>query len=136
MIDLCHFKSKELEQKIQKYTGRVVLRGDVVTDDYGSFAVFTEQCSSASQIPSAKNLDVVDKLPGCAGQASDAVSAHTQVKMEDPPTLWELLKSECPSIWMKILEDGMKYMIFSFDALTSIEILSELSHLRSIYPRV
>ena len=136
MIDLCHFKSKELEQKIQKYTGRVVLRGDVVTDDYSSLAVFTEQCSPASQIPSAKNLDFVDKLPGCAGQASDVVSAHTQVKIEDAPILRQLPKSECPSIRMKILEDEMKYIIFSFDALISIEILSELFRLRSIYPRV
>ena len=27
------------------------------------------------------------RLPGCARQAADAVSAHTQVKMEDAPTL-------------------------------------------------
>ena len=34
--------------KHQKYKGRVVLRGDIVKDNSGSYAVFTEQGSSAS----------------------------------------------------------------------------------------
>ena len=37
-------------QKHQKYKGRVVLRGDIVKDNSGSYAVFTEQGSSASQM--------------------------------------------------------------------------------------
>ena len=31
----------------------------------------------------ARVMDIISRLPGCAGQAADAVSAHTQVKMED-----------------------------------------------------
>ena len=31
----------------------------------------------------AKVMDIISRLPGCAGQAADAVSAYTQVKMED-----------------------------------------------------
>ena len=34
-------KIAELEPKYQKYTGRVVLRGDTVKDDSGAYAVFT-----------------------------------------------------------------------------------------------
>ena len=49
-------------------------------DDSGSYAVFTEQGFSASQL-TAKVLD-------CAGQASDAVSAYAQVKVEDAPKLF------------------------------------------------
>ena len=56
-------------------------------DDAGSHAVLTEQGSSASQMTAAKIMDIVSRLPGCAGQAADAVSAYTQVKMEDAPTL-------------------------------------------------
>ena len=67
----------------QKYKGRVVLRGDIVKDDSGSYAVFTEQGSSASQMTAAKVMDIISRLSGCAGQAADAVSAKTQVKMED-----------------------------------------------------
>ena len=47
-MDLCHLKSSELEPQFQKYKGRVVLRGDIVKDDSGSYAVFTEQGSTAS----------------------------------------------------------------------------------------
>ena len=31
----------------------------------------------------AKVMDIISRLPGCAGQAADAVSAYAQVKMED-----------------------------------------------------
>ena len=71
------------KQKHQKYKGRVVLRGDIVKDDSGSYAVFTDQGSSAPQMTAAKIMDIISRLPGCAGQAADAVSAKTQVKMED-----------------------------------------------------
>ena len=75
LSDLCHLKNSELEPKFQKYRGRVVLRGDMVKDDSGSYAAFTEQGSSASQMTAAKVMDVIAKLPGCTGQAADAVSA-------------------------------------------------------------
>ena len=67
--------------------GRVVLRGSIVKDDSGSCAVFTEQGSSASQMTAAKVKDIISRLPGCAGQAADPVSAYTKVKMEDAPKI-------------------------------------------------
>ena len=54
LMDTCHLKTAELETKHQKYKGRVVLRGDIVNDDSGSYAVFTEQGSTASQMTAAK----------------------------------------------------------------------------------
>ena len=81
LMDICHLKNAELEAKHQKYKGRVVLRGDIVKDDSGSYAVFIEQGSSASQMTAAKVMDIISRLPGCAGQAADAVSAFTHVKM-------------------------------------------------------
>ena len=45
-----------------------------------------------------KVMDIISRLPGCGGQAADAVSAYTQVKMEDAPTLLKIPKSECPEI--------------------------------------
>ena len=85
LMDLCHLKNSESELQYQKYKGRVVLRGDIVKDDSGSYTAYTEQGSSASQMTAAKVMDFISRLPGCAGQAADAVSAHTQVKMEDAP---------------------------------------------------
>ena len=93
LMDICHLKNAELEAKHQKYKGRVVLRGDIVKDDSGSYAVFTEQRSSASQMTAAKVMDIISRLPGCDGQAADAVSAYTQVKMEDAPKLLKFPKS-------------------------------------------
>ena len=69
-----------MEPQYQTSKGRVVLRGDIVKDDSGSYAVYTEQGSSASQMTAAKVMDIISRLPGCAGQAADAVSVYTQVK--------------------------------------------------------
>ena len=85
-MDLCHLKNSELEHQYQNYKGRVVLRGDIVKDDSGSYAVFTKQETSASQMTAAKVMDIISRPPGCAGQDADAVSAYTQVKMEDAPS--------------------------------------------------
>ena len=92
----------ELEAKHQKYNGRVLLRGDIVKDDSGAFAVFSEQGSSASHMTAAKVMDIISRLPGCDGQAADAVSANTQVKMEDAHKLLNIPKSECPDIWIRL----------------------------------
>ena len=48
--------------KHQQYKGRVVLRGDIVKDDSGSYAVFTEQGSSASQMTAATTKDIICTL--------------------------------------------------------------------------
>ena len=48
-MDICHLKNAELEPEFPKCKGRIVLRGDIVKDDSGSCAVFTEQGSSASE---------------------------------------------------------------------------------------
>ena len=55
-------------------------------DDSGSYAVFTEQGSSASQMTQQSHGYHI-QMPGCAGQAADAVSAYTQVKMKDAPKI-------------------------------------------------
>ena len=100
LMDICHLKNAELETKHQKYKGRVVLRGDILKDDSWSYA---EQGSSASQMTAAKIMDIISRLLGCDGQAADAISAYTQVKMEDAPKLFLLIpKSECPDIWIRL----------------------------------
>ena len=102
LMDICHLKNAELEAKHQKHKSRVVLRGDIVKDDSGSFAVFTEEGSSASQATAAKVMDIISRLPACAGQAVDAVSAYTQAKMKDAPKLLTIPKSECADIWIRL----------------------------------
>ena len=50
----------------------------------------------------AKIMDIISRLPGCDGQAADAVSAYTQVKIEDAHKLLKIPKSECPDIWIRL----------------------------------
>ena len=76
LMDICHLKNAELEAKHQKYKGRIVFRGDIVKDDSGAYALFTEQCLSASQMTDAKIMNVTARSPGCDGQAADAISAY------------------------------------------------------------
>ena len=78
LMDICHLMNSELEPKSQKYKGKVVL---------------TEQGSSASRMAAAKVMDYMSRPPGCPGQAADAVSAYTQVKVEDAPSLSEVRMS-------------------------------------------
>ena len=77
-----------------------MLRSDIVKEDSAAYAIITDQGSSASQMTEAKVMDVIARLPDCDGQAADAVSAYTQVKMEDAPRLIRIPKSECPDIWI------------------------------------
>ena len=50
----------------------------------------------------AQIMDIISRLPGCDGQAADAVSAKTLVKMEDAPKLLKIPKSECPDIGIRL----------------------------------
>ena len=59
LMDICHLKNAELESKHQKYKGRIVLRGDIVKDDSGSYAVWS--------LPQPHNslLDAGEAINGC-----------------------------------------------------------------------
>ena len=74
-------------------------------DVSGSYAVFTEQGSSASQMTAAKVMDIISRFPGCPGQAADAVSAYTQVKMENAPKFClkkKIPNRSVPDIWIRL----------------------------------
>ena len=71
-------------------------------DDSGPQAVFSQRGSSASQMTAAKVMDVIARLPHCDGQAADAISAYTQVTMQDAQKLLKIPKSECPDVWIRL----------------------------------
>ena len=75
------FWNSELEPKFQKQIQRTgcTPRRHCEIRFCGSYAFFTEQGSSASQMTAAKIMDIISRLPGCNGQAADAVSAYTHV---------------------------------------------------------
>ena len=69
--------------------------GRIVKDDTGGCAVFTERGASASHVTAATVLEL-SRLP-MSGEAHDAVSAYTQVKMSDALRL--LPGDSCPKHW-------------------------------------
>ena len=85
-MDICHLKNAELVAKQQKYKGRVVLRGDIVKDDSGSYAVFTERGSSASQMTAAK---VIDINPDCQGAQDKQLTQYLLL----PRSKWKMLQN-------------------------------------------
>ena len=90
-------KTPELDKTFQTLARTCCTpRADVVKDDSGSYAVVTEQGSSASHMTAAKVLDVISRLPGCAGRASDTVSAYTQVKMKGGPKAVGITSTRVP----------------------------------------
>ena len=100
VMDTCHIKNADLEPILQKDKGRVVLRGEIVKDDSGVYAVFTEQGLTASQMTAANVMGVIARLPDFDGQTADAVLS-TQVKLEDAPRLL-IPKSENPDILIRL----------------------------------
>ena len=81
--DLCHIKNSQLGKEFWTHKGRIVFRGDIVKDETGQFAVFTEQGASASHMAAAKFMDAISRMPGNDGEDSDAVGAYTQVTLAD-----------------------------------------------------
>ena len=108
---LCFIKNAELEKALQKYKGRLVLRGDDIKDKDGVQAVFTEQGASASDLVAGKSLDAVARMPGMAGSAADAISAYTQVKLKDMARLLKLPQNKCPVIWIRIPKQRLAKMV-------------------------
>ena len=50
----------------------------------------------------AKIMEIISRLLAFDGQAADAVSVYTLVKMEDAHKLLKIPKSECPDIWIRL----------------------------------
>ena len=101
----------------------------MLKDDSGSYAVFTEQGSSASQMTAAKIMDIISRLPSCDGHAADTVSACTQVKMKELSK--KNPKSECPTF-------GFVYHVTngkSWSSMVDPVVLLEKESVRSSFGR-
>ena len=97
----CHLKNSQLPKEYHKYEGRVVFRGDIIKDEEGAYALFSEQGASASSIEAARLVDVIARMPGCGGFNVDAINAFNQVTLgEDCPETWcALPRHRWPKEW-------------------------------------
>ena len=88
-------KHAELEKHIQKNKGKKQCSGgDSVEDDYGFQPVFTEQSASAV----AQFSETISRSSEMAGEAKDAISAHTQVRMKGAHKLLNQQEMLFPSL--------------------------------------
>ena len=60
------------------------------------------QCDPLLDLDDAVSMWMFQIVPGCDGQAADAISVYTQVKMEDAHKLLKNSKSECPDTWIRL----------------------------------
>ena len=99
----CHLKNSELDPTFEKYKGRVVLRGDIVKDDSGSYAVFTEQGSSASQNDGRKSNGCYCKVTRMRRTSSRcSINLHAGQYGRCTIIVQKIPKSECPDIWIRL----------------------------------
>ena len=127
LMDLCHLKNSELEPQYQKHKGRVLFRGDNVKDDSGSYAVFAERGSSASQVTAQRSWilfqdyrDAQDKqqtqyplTPGRNGRCTDVIE-NSMVRMSrylDTSNKTQMAQNHGP-VW--------KTQLFLLDGICSV----------------
>ena len=110
LVDLWNFKKSRIGQEIPDVFIAIRI---AAKDHSGSYAVFTEQGSSASHMTAAKVSDVIARLPDCAGEASDAFSAYTQVKMKDASAV------------VRLTEAGMSTNLDTHTTISKLQIMGQ-----------
>ena len=81
---LCYVKGSQLDSSGHTYKGRIVYCGNTIDQD-GDQAVFSAQGTGSSHLSAAKFVAIA-RLPGYAGQDSDASGAYTQTTLKETKT--------------------------------------------------
>ena len=99
----CHLENAELEPTFQKYKGPVVLRGDLVKDDFGAMQCSLRKAHLRPKWLPQKLMDVIARLPDCDGRAADAVSALHSGKIGRCSKIIEnSQRQKSPDIWIRL----------------------------------
>ena len=84
-VVVCHLKNSELEPKFQKYRRPSRTPRWHCKRRFWLLRCFNGAGLSASQLTTAKVMDAIARLPGCAGRAADAESVKTKSKWRTLP---------------------------------------------------
>ena len=96
-MDTCHVKNEELEPKLQKCNGRVVLRGGIVEDDSGAHAVF--------------NWTLLFCFPNCFRTSNVCffkitilwrTSSWCSIRVRASKIWGQFPKSQCADVWIRL----------------------------------
>ena len=102
LMDICNLKNAELEAKHQKYKGRVVLRGDIVKDDFRLLCSIHRTRIISITNDSSKSHGCHITTARMRWTSSRRSISLYPAQMEDAPTLLKIPKSECPDIWIRL----------------------------------
>ena len=101
-MDLCHLKNVELETKHQKYKGRVVLRGDIVKDDYGSYASIHRTRIISIPNDGSKSHGYHLQIARLRWTSSwRSICLYSGLDGRCSKIIENSPKSECPDIWIR-----------------------------------
>ena len=101
LMDICHFwRVPNWRQSTRNTKVELYFEATLWKTIQGLMQYLPNEDHQHHKMTAAKVMDIISRLLGCAGQAADAVSAYTQVIMEDAPKLLKIPKSECPDIWI------------------------------------
>ena len=101
LMDLCHLENAELAKHFQKN------KGESSGGQRQKTKRKREQHSQGKVLQRRKrqrqsSWTLLQKLPGRAGETSDAIPAYAQVNMNEGPRLLRLPREECLDIWIII----------------------------------
>ena len=101
LMAICVVKDSELEEALQKYKGRIVVRGDIIKDEYGRAAMFKELGSAPASMCAGKIGDAWGLARGHTTEQADAEQAYIQCELQGDET-WVSLPPEIrPASWAK-----------------------------------
>ena len=102
LMDICHLKNAELETEHQKYKGRVVLRGDIVKDDSGSFCSIHRTRIISITNDNSKSHGYHFQIATLRWTSSGRSICLYPGKNGICSQIIENSKSECPDIWIRL----------------------------------
>jgi hypothetical protein len=101
VFQICVEKDSETEkpERLRKYKGRVVFRGNDVVDENCDIAMFQELGSAPATMVAAKACDLYGLLKGHVVENADATLAYTQSLLGGTATWVSLPSEEWPASW-------------------------------------
>ena len=97
LMEICHLENVELEPTLSMYRGRVVLRGDIVKDDSGACAVFTEQSASC-----CKKLTLLQDYQVVMDKQLMQYQRTPRTNLRMLPDCSKFIETECPDVGIRL----------------------------------
>jgi hypothetical protein len=94
-------KISELAEAYRKLKGRVVYRGDIGKDEYGSAAMCQEMSANPTTVQGLSSCLAYGSIPGHKVTTADAVQAYIQAKLKSQYPTWIKLPPELSPAWWR-----------------------------------